>query len=121
MVNLFIKYVCVRWSEKSFKNWLIYYWCRIKVTQYEKPILKLWLMCKFSDGGYTVPSGRVFSWLPIIPTSIAPVAENVLVQPVPGMCGLPSILITMLPAGGFMGEGLMPVPEKICRKIVLWR
>ena len=68
-----------------------------------------------------MPSGRAFSWLPIIPTSIAPVAENVLVQPVPGTCGLPSILITTLPAGGFIGEGLLPVPEKICRKIVLWR
>ena len=65
-----------------------------------------------------VPSGRAFSWLPTIPTSIAPVAENVLVQPVPGRCGLPSIPVATLPAGGVMGEGLMPVPEKIRRKIV---
>ena len=66
----------------------------------------------------TVPSGRAFTWLPTIPTSIAPVAENVLVQPVPGRCGPSSIPVATLPAGGFMGEGLMPVPEKIRRKIV---
>lgn len=67
----------------------------------------------------TVPSGRSISWLPTIDTSTAPVLASVGTLPVPCGGGLPNIIpVPTLPPGGYMGEGLLPIPGKICRKIL---
>ena len=65
-----------------------------------------------------VPPGRAISWLSTMDTGSA---SRPAVPTVGGGCGLELAAMVAvapsLPAGGYMGEGLLPIPDKLVKKI----
>ena len=69
----------------------------------------------------TIPSSGAVAWLPTLPASTGHMAMTAgVAQSLPAVAsfglGVGEVSVPTVPAGWFMGEGLLPVPEKITKK-----